>query len=153
MRLSALHALAASGDAGARAALADEVRSAEGSRTTPDLRARAALALTSLDDVDRLPTLARMLGDPSAAVRTAALDAVHPGDDACVPAVVAALDDPGTTVAACDAVGRLGDDVLRAAEQVLLQASSADPDSLETLRAVRLARALTTRDAMRVTCC
>ena len=93
-----------------------------------------------------------MLDDPSAAVRTAALDAVHPGDDAFVPAVVAALDDPGTTVAACDAVGRLGDAVLRAAEQVLLRASSADPDSLETLRAVRLARALTTvteaRDAL-----
>ena len=30
------------------------------------------------------------------------------------------------------------------AEQVLLQARSADPDSFETLRAVRLARALTT---------
>ena len=42
--------------------------------------------------------------------------------------------------------------MLRTAEQVLLRASSADPDSPETLRAVRLARALTTvteaRDAL-----
>jgi len=143
VRLSALHALTASGDAGARAALAEAVRAAEGSDDA-DLRARAALALTSLDDVDRLPTLGRLLDDPSAAVRTAALDAVHPGDDAFVAAVVATLDDPGTTVAACDAVGRLGDAVLRAADKVLLRASSADPDSQETVRAVRLARALTT---------
>ena len=151
VRLSALHALAASGDAGARAALAVEVGTAEAS-DDPDLRARAALALTSLDDVDRLPALERLLDDPSAVVRTAALDAVHLGDDAFVPAVVAALDDPGTTVAACDAVGRLGDAVLGAAEQVLLRASTADPDSPETLRAVRLTRALTTvnesRDAL-----
>jgi hypothetical protein len=63
--------------------------------------------------------------------------------------VVAALDDPGTTVAACDAVGRMGDAVLPAAEQVLLRAATAGPDSLETLRAVRLARALTTANEMR----
>ncbi len=150
VRLSALHAQAVSGDAEARAALAHEVRTAEGS-DDPDLRARAALALTSLEDADRLPTLGRLLEDPSAAVRTASLDAVHPGDDALVPAVVAALDDPGTTVAACDAVGRLGDAVLTAAEQVLRQASSADPDSAQTLRAVRLARALTTATEARDT--
>ena len=143
VRLSALHALAARGHTAARVALAEEVRTAEGS-DDPELRARAALALTSLDDVDRHPTLARLLEDPSAPVRTAALDAVHPGDDEFVPAVMAALNDPGTTVAACDAVGRLGDAVLAAAEQVLRRASSADPDSVETLHAVRLARALTT---------
>ena len=151
MRLSALHALASSGDAAARVPLAEEVRRAVGSDDA-DLRARAALALTTLDDVDRLPIIGRLLDDPSAGVRTATLDAVHRGDDAFVPAVVAALDDPGTTVAACDAVGRLGDAVLRVAEQVLLRAASADPDSPETRRAVRLARALTTvteaRDAL-----
>ena len=151
VRLSALHALAASGDAGARVSLAEEVGRAEGA-AEEDLRVRAALALPALDDVGRLPTLGRLLDDDSAAVRTAALDAVHHGDDAFVPSVVAALDDPGTTVAACDAVGRLGDAVLRVADRVLLRAASADPDSVETRRAVRLARALTTaseaRDAL-----
>ena len=85
-------------------------------------------------------------------MRTAALDAVRHGDDAFVPSVVAALDDPGTTVAACDAVGRLGDAVLRVADRVLLRAASADPDSVETRRAVRLARALTTVTEARDAC-
>ena len=151
VRLSALHALASSGDAGARARWPRRCAAAEGADDA-DLRVRAALALAALDDVDRLPTLGRLLDDASPVVRTAALDAVRHGDDAFVPSVVAALDDPGTTVAACDAVGRLGDAVLRVADRVLLRAASADPDSVETRRAVRLARALTTvteaRDAL-----
>ena len=151
VRLSVLQALAASDTLEARAALADEVRAAEVSDDA-DLRARAALALTSLDDLDRLPVLGRLLDDPAAAVRTAALDAVRQGDDAFVASVVAALDDPGTTVAAGDAVGRLGDAALPAAGEALLRAASADPDSPTTLRALRIARALTTdtedRDAL-----
>ena len=143
VRLAALQALAASGHAGSRTVLAQEVRAAAASDDA-GLRARAALAVALLDDVDRLPILGRLLSDPSAAVRIAALDAVRHGDDAFVASVVATLDDPGTTAAAREALGRLGDAALPMAEQVLLQACSADPDSLETLRAVRLARALTT---------
>jgi HEAT repeat protein len=142
VRLSVLQALAGPGTE-ARAALADEVRAAQAS-DEPDLRARAALALSSLDDVDRLPLLGRLLGDPVATVRTAALDAVRHRDDAFVRSVVGALDDPGSTVAAGDAVGRLADAALPAADEALLRASSAQPDSLTTLRAVRIARALTT---------
>ena len=148
VRLSALQALAASGDVEARAALAHEVRALEGSHDA-GLRERAARALTSLDDVDRLPILGRLLDDPSAAVRTAALDAVHQGDDDLVPSVVAFLDDPGTTVAASEAVGRLGDAALGVAEQALLEASSAHPGSLRTCQAVRLVRALTTASEAR----
>ncbi len=148
VRLTALHAMTASGDAGARADLVDAVHSAECS-PDPDLRAMAALALTVLDDVDRRDSVGRLMADPSAAVRTAALDAVHLDDDALVPAVVSALDDPATTVAACDAAGRLGDAMLPASEEALVQAAAADADSRQTLRAVRLVRALTTRTVAR----
>ena len=146
VRLTALEALASSGDAGARARLADEIQAAAGD-DDPAMRVRAALGAPALDDGDRVRIVELLLGDDSADVRTAALDAVRVGDDALVGAVVEAVGDPSTAVPASDAVGRLGEAVLRATDRALQRAAFAGPESSEARAAVRLVRALRTESA------
>ena len=94
VRLSALAALAASGDEGARRRLAGEVR-ASATATDPAIRLRAARALAALDPDERAAAAA-LLVDDDPAVRSAALDSVQAGDLFAVEPVIAALDDPAT---------------------------------------------------------
>lgn len=143
VRLSALEALASSGDKAAPARLEEEVREAA-LDDDPAVRVRAAHAARVLDESDRLWIVERLLADEAPEVRSAALDAVQEGDHALVPAVIRAVDDPLTTISACDAVGRLGDATLRATDQVLQRAAFGGPESAEARRATRLVRAIRT---------
>jgi hypothetical protein len=146
VRLTALEALASSGDLGAQGRLADEIQVAARDDDAA-MRVRAALGAPALDDVDRVRTVELLLQDDSAEVRTAALDAVRSGDDTLVGAVVEAVGDPSTAVPASDAVGRLGEAVLRAMDRALQRAAFAGPESSEARAAVRLVRALRTESA------
>ena len=150
VRLTALHALAASGDVGARAALADDVRTAGGS-DAPDVRARAAVALSSSMTSTDSPCSGGSSTTPPPLCGV-------PRSMPCT-AMTTPSSRPwwrrSTTRAprwAGDAVGRLGDAALPAAGEALLGRPRPTPDSPKTLRAVRLARALTTvteaRDAL-----
>ena len=143
VRLAALDALAATGDAGARARLGDEVGDAVGS-ADPALRERAAHAAAALGDEARRATLARLLEDEAPAVRAAALDAVHSDDAVLVGAVLAAVDDPMTAVASGAAARRLGDAALPAVDQALRAAAFDEAESGRSRRAARLVRAVGT---------
>lgn len=143
VRLSALEALAANGDEGARSTLAEEIKVAARDEDA-GVRLRAALGAGALDDEARVPTVALLLGDDSADVRVAALDAVRAGDDTLVAAVVEAVGDSRTAVAASDAAGRLGDATLRPTDRALQRAAFAGPESPEARAAARLVRALRT---------
>ena len=143
VRLSALEALAAGGDEGARSRLAEEIEVAAHDEDA-ELRLRAALGAGALDDEARVRTVGLLLDDDSAAVRVAALDAIRAGDDALVAAVVEAVGDSGTAVAASDAAGRLGDATLRPTDRALQRAAFAGPESPEARAAARLVRALRT---------
>ncbi len=146
VRLTALEALASSGDLAAQGRLVDEIQVAARDDDAA-MRVRAALGAPALDDVDRVRTVEVLLQDDSAEVRTAALDAVRAGDDTLVGAVVEAVGDPSTAVPASDAVGRLGEAVLRAMDRALQRAAFAGPESGEARAAVRLVRALRTESA------
>ncbi len=142
IRMSALAALAASGDEAARRRLAGEVRAGIGS-TDPAIRLRAAAALEVLDQGDRAAAAA-LLEDGDVEVRCAALELVQPGDLFAVAPTIAALDDARSAGAAAGAVGRLGDAMVPSLAGLLdrtpWQAS---------LLAIRLVRAATGRSAAR----
>ena len=143
VRLSALEALAAAGDTEARSKLVEEIDVAARDEDA-GVRLRAALGAGALDDEARVRTVVHLLDDDSAEVRAAALDAVREGDDALVAAVVEAVGDSGTAVAASDAAGRLGDATLRSTDRALQRAAFAGPESPEARAATRLVRALRT---------
>lgn len=143
VRLTALHALAESGDVEARTRLAEEARQAVVG-PDPAARVRAALATGLLSDVDRRGVLGRLVEDESPEVRATALDAVRAGDQDLAEAVVRAVDDPLTAVAAAGAFRRLGDEALPVMDQALQRADADEPESRTSRRTVRLLRAVGT---------
>jgi hypothetical protein len=142
VRMTALTALAAAGDATARRRLAHEVRA---STPSPDgaIRLRAARALEILDPTDRAAAAA-LLEDKDIAVRAAALDAVQAGDTFALAPALAALGDAGSAGAAAGALGRLGDEIVGTLAERLDGAGSPVP-----VLVTRLVRAATTKSAAR----
>ncbi len=111
VRLAALAALAGAGDDAALRRLPGEI-DAGATSASPEVRLQAARALAAVRATDRGPgraSLAVLLDDEDAAIRTAALVSIQAGDVFAVPAAIAALHDPRTSEAASGAVGRLGD--------------------------------------------
>jgi hypothetical protein len=135
VRIAALAALTARGDEPARRRLAEAVRAYASSRET-GARLRAAVALQVLDHDDRA-IAASLLTDDEAEVRSAALEALQPGDAFAAEATIAALADPRTLGPAAGAVERLGDATVPMATALL--ESGASPVPPVTLRLVRAA--------------
>jgi hypothetical protein len=142
IRLSALAALATSGDEPARRRLAEDVLASAAS-TSAAVRLAAARALEALDGPVRAE-FASFLEDDDATVRSAALDAVQAGDTFAVAPAIAALEDARSAGAAAGAIGRLGDAVVPSMAELLDAAGSPVP-----LLVLRLVRATTTKSAAR----
>jgi hypothetical protein len=143
VRTAALAGLVTLGDTTARGRLADEAREAAGSPDVAD-RTRAAVALQAIPGGEPV-VLVRLLRDPDAGVREAALGAVRGGGEAgTVEAVLEALGDGPTAGAAASAADRLGDAVLPGLAERLGR-----PTVPADLVTVRLVRALATRTPAR----
>ncbi len=136
VRLTALAALAAREDSGARARLADEVAPASGS-ADPAVRAAAAAAVGEVDGSVRTAALTTLLADPAPTVRAAALRSVGVEDgEPGLSAALTALEDPHTVAAAGGAVRRFGDGAVGALELALAGDATASPATVRLVRAV-----------------
>ena len=107
IRLLALGILAGRGDGEAATTASAEVRLLAASNEAGERRA-AALVLADVHPGDRPELLDRLLRDPDASVRIAALNAVRSSDSRTVDDVFAGLGDPATLPAAIQAARRLG---------------------------------------------
>jgi hypothetical protein len=133
IRLGALGALAAAGDAKARRSLAAAVRDAA-TGPEPAVRTRAAVMAAVLDARDRAAMLV-LLADPETDVRLAALDSVQPGDTFALEPAVRALGDASSVVAATGAIGRLCDIAVPTLARIL-DAGETGPLARRIVRAV-----------------
>jgi hypothetical protein len=143
VRLLALGAMAAGGDARAQSRLGAEVRVAARSPHV-DIRRHAALAAAAVSTAHRA-AVAGLLDDGDQEVRRAALDSVQAGDAFAVEPALTALREPRYAQQAGAAVGRLGDAAVPA-----LAAALAGVDGTTSMAdARRLVRSVSTPSAAR----